>query len=660
MNAIALKNLYGDQLTEAPKVKRERKTSGYANHLGWVFMTNHLHHKPKAARTYKTLFAIGNDYTYFTPNTFFQKQSREVASLRWINAFSVDIDVKHTSGTTLNVTELLDSIDSVGLPEPALIVRTPSGGVHVHWYLDKPKRAFKRVCEHYKRITGLIIEELSEIGADGQANGPERFFRTPTEENTIYQSQNRVSFDDLCDWFSIEQERRNEERKELRASLVNPGQALLHHPAVKKLLAGVCEGQRDNTCYTLALAFKAAGYDAEQTEKRLHDWNKKNDPPLTKIEIKRKVKSAFKPSAPAGPAAKYISMLSGMKFSYQVWEEAKPRHERKYSHLEEWAEDVLAHIRFRGGKISGSQRSLAEEITSSADRSKKIAYSTFKRVLKHLIDAHKIAVETTGKGRGAVTYIRVLKDVKSLRKESGASQKPKKAANNRNGLNSNTILDQVVGGSALPVPPGLAVSLTISPTPAANPTISPGGSAPVPCNVPDRFISALFNRGFTDGRFIFAAWGRVQLAFKAFNIPFSLISTSPDFLNLAIEAVYSVVGEKGAPVLGYFAGQDAFMKYLYGTVKGMLTDYREQQLQDFIRSVEEMPDLKLYCLRQVYFDRLEDNDCVDHELAKAFLDEIESEISARERRKARRKSREKLSWETTISDHLLGYFKTIF
>ena len=64
----------------------------------------------------------------------------------------------------------------------------------------------------------------------------------------------------------------------------------------------------------------------------------------------------------------------------------------------------------------------------------------------------------------------------------------------------------------------------------------------------------------------------------------------------------------------------------------MLTDYREQQLQDFIRSVEEMPDLKLYCLRQVYFDRLEENDCVDHELAKAFLDEIESEISARERR----------------------------
>lgn len=405
---------------------------------------------------------------------------------------------------------------------------------------------------------------------------------------------------------------------------------------------------------------KLPGYDAEQTEKRLHDWNKKNDPPLTKIEIKRKVKSAFKPSAPAGPAAKYISMLSGMKFSYQVWEEAKPRHERKYSHLEEWAEDVLAHIRFRGGKISGSQRSLAEEITSSADRSKKIAYSTFKRVLKHLIDAHKIAVETTGKGRGAVTYIRVLKDVKSLRKESGASQKPKKAANNRNGLNSNTILDQVVGGSALPVPPGLAVSLTISPTPAANPTISPGGSAPVPGNVPDRFISALFNRGFTDGRFIFAAWGRVQLAFKAFNIPFSLISASPDFLTLAIEAVYSVVGEKGAPVLGYFAGQDAFMKYLYGTVKGMLTDYREQQLQDFIRSVEEMPDLKLYCLRQVYFDRLEENDCVDHELAKAFLDEIESEISARERRKARKKSREKLSWETTISDHLLGYFKTIF
>ena len=63
--------------------------------------------------------------------------------------------------------------------------------------------------------------------------------------------------------------------------------------------------------------FQAAGYDAKQTEKRLHDWNKKNDPPLTKIEIKRKVKSAFKPSAPAGPAAKYISRRTEL-FSFFI------------------------------------------------------------------------------------------------------------------------------------------------------------------------------------------------------------------------------------------------------------------------------------------------------------------------------------------------------
>lgn len=32
--------------------------------------------------------------------------------------------------------------------------------------------------------------------------------------------------------------------------------------------------------------------------------------------------------------------------------------------------------------------------------------------------------------------------------------------------------------------------------------------APIPGNVPAAFTSALFNRGFTDGRFIFRAWGR--------------------------------------------------------------------------------------------------------------------------------------------------------
>ena len=68
-----------------------------------------------------------------------------------------------------------------------------------------------------------------------------------------------------------------------------------------------------------------------------------------------------------------------MLFSYVIWEEAKPREERIYSHIQEWEGDVLAFIRAQGGRVSGSQRDLAEKITSSVNADKKIPYATFKK-----------------------------------------------------------------------------------------------------------------------------------------------------------------------------------------------------------------------------------------------------------------------------------------
>ena len=76
---------------------------------------------------------------------------------------------------------------------------------------------------------------------------------------------------------------------------------MLQHAAIRKLLQGVSKGQRDNTCYTLALAYKVAGYDDKQTEAYLQEWNLRNEQPMRQLDVKRKVKSAFKKEAPAGP-----------------------------------------------------------------------------------------------------------------------------------------------------------------------------------------------------------------------------------------------------------------------------------------------------------------------------------------------------------------------
>ncbi|MBT2604504.1 primase C-terminal domain-containing protein [Bacillus sp. ISL-53] len=59
------------------------------------------------------------------------------------------------------------------------------------------------------------------------------------------------------------------------------------------------KGIRDNACYTLALAYKSVGKSKEETESKLQKWNlKKNNPPLSFIQVRKKFQSAFKPGSP--------------------------------------------------------------------------------------------------------------------------------------------------------------------------------------------------------------------------------------------------------------------------------------------------------------------------------------------------------------------------
>lgn len=426
----SLRQLYRDQLTEAPKRASQKEQSGPSNHLGWVFVCNDFA-QPKAVRTYSSLFQAQASTTYFTPNTFYRNDQRHAGTLRWLNALVVDIDVKIAKNAGMIYPDVMEMVTTAGLPTPSLIVQTPSGGFHVYWYLAEPRRAFPKVVEHYKRIQQAIAEELS---GDLQAVGAERWFRLPTPQNTVHRSAERVSFDALCDWYS----ERNEELLHQRKVMVRK-QDMMQHPAIQSLLQGVEQGRRDNTCYTLALAFKATGYSEEDTQIYLYAWNERNTPSMRQLDIKRKVKSAFKEGAPLGPSAYWIETLSGMEFKYQLWEGAKPREERTYSHLEEWKEDVLSVLRENGGILCGSQRDIAKMICSSIDNSKVLSYSTFKRVIEFLVKECLVKKTVEGKGRSAITKIEIVENKKVI---------PIKRKNVKiNGLNSYTLIDRVVGWS---------------------------------------------------------------------------------------------------------------------------------------------------------------------------------------------------------------------
>ncbi|MEH7265790.1 primase C-terminal domain-containing protein [Priestia megaterium] len=625
-------NIYRDQLTNKKKKQSEKQQTGYNNRLGWVFVSKDFTKETtKAVRTYGSLFNVSKDYTYFTPNTFYRNDLRRLSTLRWINAMSIDIDTKNGENEGMTLPDVQESITQAGLPMPSLIIQTPSKGFHIHWFLEQPKRASDKLNAHYSRIQTCIAEM---IHGDVHAVGPERLFRLPTDENTVFHSQTRVSFDELCEWFQLVQEQDQQDVHTYKKGFCKGYESLLKHPAVQKILEGVNKGQRDTACYTLALAYKAAGYDEKTAEAHLHNWNQKNVPQMRQIEVKRKVKSAYNGRFHA-PSAKKIRELSGMLFSYVIWEEAKPREERTYSHIEEWEGDVLAFIRAQGGQVSGAQRDLAEQITSSVDAEKKIPYATFKKVVARLEEQEILSKKVSGKGRGASTELCIIDEVKARRTQSEASKKEQDTVSKNNGFNSNTIKDTVVGGTALPLSAGSNLALPKETlTPVSLPTSSTlSKPAPIPGTVPSAFASALYNRRFIDGRFIFRAWGKIQLAFKAFGITYHSIAATDDYIRLAVDAVAVTVEKKGSMIAGDFQGDESFLKYLFGTMKGLFANYRFDQIKQFVEEIEGLGDITLLHVGMELEDELKAARVVDRELVETKLAEIEREQSARQRRK---------------------------
>jgi len=625
-------NIYKNQLTNKKKKQSQKQQNGYNSRLGWVFVSKDFTKETtKAVRTYGSLFNVSKDYTYFTPNTFYRNDLRRLSTLRWINAMSIDIDAKNGENEGMTLPDVQELITEAGLPMPSLIVQTPSKGFHIHWFLEQSKRASDKLNAHYSRIQTCIAEMLK---GDVSAIGPERLFRLPTDENTVFHSQERISFDGLCEWFQLVQEQDQQDLHTYKKGFCKGYETLLKHPAVQKILEGVHKGQRDTACYTLALAYKAAGYDEKTAEAHLHNWNQKNVPQMRQIEVKRKVKSAYNGRFHA-PSAKKIRELSGMLFNYVIWEEAKPREERTYSHIEEWEGDVLAFIRAQGGQVSGAQRDLAEQITSSVDAEKKIPYATFKKVVARLEEQEILSKKVSGKGRGASTELRIIDEVKARRTQSEASKKEQDTGSKNNGLNSNTIKDTVVGGKALPLSTGSSIAL---PKETLTPVILPTSStysqpAPIPGNVPSAFVSALYNRSFVDGRFIFRAWGKIQLAFKAFGITYHSIVATDDYLRLAVDAVAVTVEKKGSMIAGDFQGDESFLKYLFGTMKGLFANYRSDQIKQFVEEIEGLGDIRLSHVGMELEDELKGARVVDRELVETKLAEIEREQSARQRRK---------------------------
>lgn len=373
--------------------------------------------------------------SHWTPNCYcygrYTDSSRQYVeghsedNLSQINCFVVDIDSKAMHAGEL----VLASYDAIRTL-PTLILQTNSG-YQLYYCLSKPayvtKKSEYKVVKVAKMISQNIREALAkEIpGVDLGCNhfGITRF---PNEENIAYFDKEHVlNFDSWIQW-SMKQtaDKQEEEKTKQKVVLLDKKEyRQIDEPWFDLLLRNVkIIGQksvlgRNNTLFTLALAYYSSKKSYTACLYNLEQANENLDTPLKQSELERIIKSAYSGKY-QGASRDFIRELCQTWISEDItdkelfvsrkgwWKFKKPREDRKYSHQYEWEEDLLNYLKEHSYMyrpyVTITKKVLIEEL--------KIPKTSLDKLLTKLIQENRIFMRVK-KGRNGHL---VLASVRSL------------------------------------------------------------------------------------------------------------------------------------------------------------------------------------------------------------------------------------------------------
>ena len=373
--------------------------------------------------------------SHWTPNCYcygkYTDSSRQHVAghsednLSQINCFVVDIDSKAMHAGEL----VLASYDAIRT-FPTLILQTNSG-YQLYYCLSKPayvtKKSEYKVVKVAKMISQNIREALAkEIpGVDLGCNhfGITRF---PNEENIAYFDKEHVlNFDSWIQW-SMKQtaDKQEEEKTKQKVVLLDKKEyRQIDEPWFDLLLRNVkIIGQksvlgRNNTLFTLALAYYSSKKSYTACLYNLEQANENLDTPLKQSELERIIKSAYSGKY-QGASRDFIRELCQTWISEDItdkelfvsrkgwWKFKKPREDRKYSHQYEWEEDLLNYLKEHSYMyrpyVTITKKALIEEL--------KIPKTSLDKLLTKLIQENRIFMRVK-KGRNGHL---VLASVRSL------------------------------------------------------------------------------------------------------------------------------------------------------------------------------------------------------------------------------------------------------
>lgn len=442
--------IFSHHVNKEPKAKKDKQQEGYSPDLAWVFITSDPS-DPRAVqkcRTLKTIQYKAEENYYITSSGFYRNDKRDKNSVRWINTINLDFD-------NMDLLEVLDSIERAGLPYPSFLNRTPSGGYHAWYILNKPIRNGKN------NKARVLVESIQrsmarEVEADMQAIGIERWWRVP-HSNTVFlptEYLETIDIEELITWREINCPEDKNTKYHIK-SIKQKG--ILQQSLFVNLLKGVEDGQRNHACLTLALAMKWDKIELPEALIKLTEWNKLNSPQLPQRKLEKIVKGAYF-SKSLGPSTLICRDIFGETFTYKSWTPtpAKPREERQRVHIDEWAEDIIEMLQKNNNTWEGSQRELASILEAP--------FRSIQEALKLLKESNKIDINIIGKGRAAKTCLTLVCVAENVNKEENTlpavaggenlyfSQSISINSISKNSLKlmthtDNNTLDTVVGGS---------------------------------------------------------------------------------------------------------------------------------------------------------------------------------------------------------------------
>ncbi|EPI03509.1 primase alpha helix protein [Enterococcus faecalis 13-SD-W-01] len=356
-----------------------------------------------------------NAFSHWTPNVFrygtyadqnkmFTKGHSE-DNLRQINTFFVDFD---TLDPRFDYGEIILASHELGFM-PTLILRTPHG-FQAFYALEKPayvtKKSNFKVINVAKMISTNLRSKLANdyhFPVDVNANHF-GITRMPTEENILFfEPEYRYSFEEWINWSMRMDADKQTELKNVFVLPSNQEFRQVDEPWFQLLLQSQkIQGEkgvygRNNVIFTLCLAYFSSGYEIEECELAMLEFNDRLANPLMDRELTRIVRSAYSGKYQAAHREKIIllcqewvdsNLSEDQLFNKKRgwWKFKKERAVRKYSHSHEWAADLLAYLNEQSYAykpyIVSTKKELREEL--------KIPERSLDKVLKQLKNENKI------------------------------------------------------------------------------------------------------------------------------------------------------------------------------------------------------------------------------------------------------------------------------